>query len=94
MAISLTTRISVPADVLVQELQGESVILNVNSGRYFGLDEVGSRMWQALTTSPSIQAAHEVLLGEYDVDAEVLRRDFHDFVEKLVEQGLLEASSE
>jgi hypothetical protein len=90
MEITLGMRVSVPADVLVQELQGESVLLNVRSGRYFGLDEVGTRMWSALTTAESLQAACEALLAEYDVDAERLQKDLQALVEKLAEHGLVE----
>ncbi len=89
MQISFSMRVSVPADVLVQELQGESVLLNVESGRYFGLDEVGTRMWAALANAESLQAAYDALLAEYDVDAEQLERDFRGLVEKLLERGLV-----
>ncbi len=90
MEISPAMRATVPADVLVQELQGESVLLNLKSGRYFGLDEVGTRMWTALTSAESLQAASGVLLAEYDVDAERLYADLRALVEKLAEHGLLE----
>jgi len=89
MQISFSMRVSVPDDVLVQELQGESVLLNVESGRYFGLDEVGTRMWAALANAESLQAAYDALLAEYDVDAEQLERDFRGLVEKLLERGLV-----
>ena len=85
-------RVSVPSDVLVQELQGESVLLNLNSGSYFGLDEVGTRMWQALTTTGSIEAAYEALRTEYDVEPELLRRDLEQWIEKLAGHGLLDIS--
>jgi hypothetical protein len=90
MTISFALRATVPADVLVQGLAGEAVLLNVRSSRYFGLDVVGTRMWDACTTSPSLQAAYERLLGEYDVEGERLRRDFEDLVGKLAEHGLVE----
>ena len=90
MKNSSTPRVSVPAEVLTQELRGEFVLLNLSSGRYFGLDEVGTRMWNAFTTSGSVQAACAVLLTEYDVDGDVLRRDLFDLLEKLTQHGLLE----
>jgi hypothetical protein len=90
--ISLGMKASVPADVLVQELQGESVLLNIRSGVYFGLDDVGTRMWAVLTTAPSLQAACDTLAQEYDVERERLERDLRVLVEKLVEHGLVEAS--
>jgi hypothetical protein len=78
----------------MRELDGESVLLNLQSERYFGLDEVGTRMWVALSTSESIQTAYEDLLSEYDVDAEQLHQDLESLIEKLVEHGLVEVSSE
>lgn len=86
-------RVSVPADILMRELDGEAVILNLKSERYFGLDEVSTRMWITLSKSESIQAAYEVLMAEYDVDAELLQRDLNALVEKFVEHGLVEFSS-
>jgi hypothetical protein len=82
-------RVSVPRDVLIQELDGEAVLLNLDGGRYFGLDEVGTHMWKALTTSASIASVYEALLAEYDVDPQALRRDLEELVEKLVEHGLV-----
>jgi hypothetical protein len=90
MQISLGTKASVPAEVLIQELQGESVLLNMGTGRYFGLDEVGTRMWAVLTTAESLQAAYDTLLAEYDADGQRLESDLRNLVEKLVEYGLVE----
>lgn len=94
LAISFQKRVWVPDDVLIRELDGESVILNLKSERYFGLDEIGTRMWAALSTSESIQSAYEVLLSEYDVDAERLQQDMQELLEHLVEHGLVEVRGE
>ena len=88
-SISFSDRVRVPEDVLISNLQDESVILNLNSERYFGLDNVGTRMLTVLSTSNSIEAAYELLLTEYDVDPHLLRRDLMSLIENLVEQGLL-----
>jgi hypothetical protein len=93
MAITFGTKATVPPDVLVQELQGESVLLNLRSGRYYGLDEVGTRMWAALTASDSLRAAFESLLSEYAVDADRLQGDLLALVENLVGHGLVEVQS-
>ena len=89
MAISFTDRVTVPEGVLISHLQEESVILNLESERYFGLDDVGTRFLTVLTSSESIEAAHQTLAAEYDVDPQVLRQDLLALVEKLVDQGLL-----
>ena len=78
-----------PDDVLISNLQEESVILNLDSERYYGLDDVGTRFLSALNTSDSIEAAYELLRHEYDVDAHVLRQDLVDLIENLLQQGIL-----
>ena len=94
MTISFNKRAVASPDSLVSELGGESVFLNLKSERYFGLDEVGPRMWAVVTSSESIQSAYEALLTEYEVDPEVLRRDLSDLLDKLVEHGLVEIGGE
>ncbi len=90
MTISFSDRVKVPDDVLISTVQTESVILNLTSERYFGLDEVGTRILSLLSTSNSIQAAYDILLDEYDVEAEVLRQDLSSLIEQLAEQGVVE----
>jgi len=90
MGISFEDRVTMPKDVLLSGVQGESVLLNLESERYFGLDEVGTRMLSVLTSSNSIQAAYDALVDEYDVDAELLRQDLIALLDKLVAQGLVE----
>ena len=90
MQISFSDRVRVPDDVLISNLQEESVILNLDSERYFGLDDVGTRMLSALSTSDSIEAAYESLLEEYDVDGQVLRQDLLALVESLLQKGIVQ----
>jgi hypothetical protein len=90
MPIAFEQRVTIPPDVLVQELEGESVILNVVTERYFGLDRIGTRMWIALTTLESIEAAYGSLLAHFEVDAERLRQDLESLVAELVGHGLLD----
>ena len=89
MAISFSDRVRVPDDVLISNLQQESVILNLDSERYYGLDDVGTRFLTALNTSDSIEAAYEMLRGEYNVEAHVLRDDLLELIENLLKQGIL-----
>ncbi len=90
MSISFSSQTSVPKDVLVRELEGESVILNLQSEAYFGLDEVGTSMWVALVNHESVESAYQSLLNEYDVEPELLRKDLSTLLDKLIERGLLE----
>jgi hypothetical protein len=90
MTISFDSKVTVPDDVLVSQLQGESVLLNLKSECYHGLDEVGTRFWELLTSSESIQSAYEALLSEYAVDPDTLRGDLTELVGALQEKGLVE----
>lgn len=92
MSISFNDRVKVPDDVLISRLQDESVLLNLESERYFGLDDVGTRFLSVLTSSDSIEAAYNRLIQEYDVDGQVLRQDLLALVENLVDQGLVQVS--
>jgi coenzyme PQQ synthesis protein D (PqqD) len=82
-------RVQVPPHVLVRFLDSEAVLLNLESERYFGLDETGARMWQVATAAPCLESAYQELLGEYDVAPSVLRENFGDLLGTLVEHGLL-----
>lgn len=86
-------RISIPEGVMVRQLEGESVLLNLNTESYFGLDDVGTRMWSVLTQSASIEAAFDVLREEYEVEPEQLQTDLGSFIDKLVESGLINVTA-
>ncbi len=88
--IAFNKRVILPPHVIVQDVEGESALLNQQSRRCFDLDEVGTAMWAALTSSASIQDAYQALLAQYDVAPEVLRRDLEQLVRQLLAEGLLE----
>ena len=94
MAVLLSDRVRVPQGVLVSGLQEESVLLNLDTERYFGLDDVETRMFTLLSSSDSIEAAYKSLLEEYEVEPEELKNDLLTLAESLVEQGLLEVSND
>jgi hypothetical protein len=89
MTISFSDRVTVPDDVLISHLQDEAVILNLDSERYYGLDDVGTRFLSVVTTSESIESAYDRLRGEYDVDPDILRNDLLALIENLIDRGLL-----
>ena len=93
MQISFSDRVRVPDGVLISRLQEESVVLNLESERYFGLDDVGTRVLSVLTSADSIEAAYASLLAEYDVDGQVLRQYLLAIVESLLQQGIIEVSA-
>ena len=88
--IVFTDRVVVPAHVMVRFLDDESVFLDLDTERYFGLDQTGTRMWQVITSFPNIEAAYQQLLGEFEVEPETLRSDLVGLLEKLRENNLLQ----
>ena len=86
--------LSVPSEVLIQELDDEAVILNLNSARYFGLDPVGTRILTLLDESATIQEAYDRLLREYEVEPERCERELLTLLNKLADIRLIEVCNE
>jgi len=83
------TRVAVPETVLFRDLDGEAVLLATGSGRYFGLNEVGTRMWSLLRLHGDVEAVCRALLAEYEVPEDRLREDLAQFVDTLAARGLV-----
>lgn len=83
-------RVNVPEHVLVRELQGESVILNLIDEQYVGLDEVGTHMWQVFSGAASVGEAYRLLLDEYEVEPARLENDITAFLDGLLRRNLIE----
>ena len=80
----------VPAPaVLSQTVVGESVLLDLRSQKYFGLNEIGTRVWQLLQETNDIDAIRARLLVEYAVAADELERDLDDLLARLLAAGLV-----
>ncbi len=90
MSGNFVSRVRVAPDVLFRELDGESVILDLKSERYLGLDPVATRMWQLITSCESVAAAYELLVQEYDAEPAQIRQDMDEFLQKLLSLGLVE----
>jgi hypothetical protein len=72
------------------DMGGESIILNLKSGVYFSLDEVGARIWALIEQPTAVTAIRDAILKEYDVQAEVCERDVQAFLEGMDAAGLVE----
>jgi len=75
---------------MYRELSGESVLLELETGHYFSLDEVGTRMWELLSEHGQLKAAFERLISDYDVEPDRLKKDLIALVENLLSERLLE----
>jgi hypothetical protein len=91
MSVPLPSRVGISPNVLFQDLGGESVLLNLDNDRYYGLDDVGTKMWQLMAEHGDIETVVERLLAAYpgETDAPTVRRDLGDLIARLTEAGLL-----
>ncbi len=72
------------------DMGGEAVILNMQSGVYFGLNNVGARVWELVQQPVSVQTVQQTILTEYDVDAERCDHDIQTLLAKLIDAGLIQ----
>lgn len=85
----MTTNVSLSPDALFQEVNGELVILDLASEKYFGLDAVGTRIWQLLNENQSLGEVKKVILSEYEVSQEQLEADIKQLLDSLQQAGLV-----
>jgi PqqD family protein of HPr-rel-A system len=76
--------------VTVSRVDEELVLLDSRSGKYFGLNAVGRRIFELLSENPNRKEALETLLTEYDVEEGQLRADIDRFLVELKSKGLVE----
>jgi hypothetical protein len=89
MNISMKSRVSVSSEVLLQEIEGEAVLLDLKSECYFGLDAVGTRIWRLIEQDGDLGTVRQTLLSEFDVEPDRLERDLETLVGQLIDAGLV-----
>ena len=77
-------------DVLVSEFGNELVLLNLRDGVYYGLEDVGARIWALLKQPVTLSAIRDAIVSEYDVNPTSCERDVRALVEELATKGLVE----
>ena len=77
------------ADVVFRELDGQTVLLDFKTGRYFGLNAVGTRLWALIAEGAGIAPAIDAIAAEFDAPRDEIARDVEELVTELVTRGLL-----
>jgi Coenzyme PQQ synthesis protein D (PqqD) len=90
ITLSERSRIVVSKDQVSSDLAGETAILNLKNGVYYGLDPVGSRIWSLVQEPTTFAEIRDALLGHYDVEKVTLESDIRDLLNQLAEHGLVE----
>jgi hypothetical protein len=88
--LTLESALRIPAHVSFSVIGEDAFLLNTRTNKYYGLQQVGARLWQLLTEGKSLPEAHQALLGEYDVAAGQLELDLLELLEDMQKNGLVE----
>src|SRR5438128_533254 len=90
MQLSPASVVSVSRDQVASSLGGETVILGMTRGRYFGVDAVGSRVWELIQSPTPVAGVVSAIAAEYEVAPARCEADVLEFLGRLVEAGLVE----
>ena len=90
--MNLSDKVAIPTQVMARTVGDETVILDLASGTYYGLDPVGARMWQLMADGQTLAAICDTMLDEYEVAREALEGDILRLTEELHVKGLVLAS--
>ena len=82
-------KFEISSEVLSQEVNGETVLLDLRSENYFGLDRTATRIWQLLAEHGHVEEVRRVMLEEFDVAPDELGRDLQEHLRQLEEAGLI-----
>jgi hypothetical protein len=81
-------------DQLASEIGGETVILGLSAGRYYGVDSVGGRIWQLVQEPASVAELQQRIVAEYEVEPERCEADLLRILQQMIDAGLVEVRSE
>jgi hypothetical protein len=87
---TLNSALHIPAHVSFSVVGKDAFLLNTQTNKYYGLEEVGARLWQLLNEGASLQNAHQTILKEYTVEPAELEKDLLELIAQLMENGLVE----
>lgn len=84
-----TTRITARPDQISSDLEGETILLHMTSGLYYGLNDVGVKIWTLIQTPQTLADLKQTLLSEYDVTPEDCDRELKELLTSLNEADLI-----
>jgi hypothetical protein len=88
--MNLSDKVTISEKAMARQVGDETVILDLSSSAYFGLDPVGARIWQLMNEDKTLSEICEVMLEEYDVARETIERDVLALAQELQQMGLID----
>ncbi len=94
LPITLGSKVVASNNQVSTELGGEAVILGVNEGEYFGLNEVGARIWSLVQSPITVAGICAAIVDEYEVSQDDCERDVLELLSDLSRKGLIDVTAE
>jgi hypothetical protein len=88
MALTLDQVVAVSEDAVFRELDGEAVVLNLETGVYYGLDTVGTTIWQAVGPHGTLRQAFDRVVADFAADPATVESDLIELAGNLLDKGL------
>ena len=93
-SINDSSIVSAAREQISSELGDGSIILNLKSGTYHGLNELGARIWNIIQQPKAVKDLKTILLEEYEVDIQQCDRDLKELLTELIKVGLIDVKNE
>ena len=90
--MKLSEKVHVARDVMARKVGDETVMLDLANGTYFGLDPVGTRIWELMGEGMTLAEICDVMMNEFEVSRDVIERDVARLADELAERGLIVAA--
>lgn len=88
--INIDSTVSQIEDIVASDIDNEKVMMSIEKGQYFGLEPVGSRIWEMIESPVTVSDLIKTLLGQFDVDRETCEQDVLAFLGELDDAGIIQ----
>ena len=87
--IQLDSLVARGESLMSSDLDGETVMMSIESGKYYGLDDIGSRIWALVEQPLSVGNLCDTLMTEFEVDRETCQQHVLEFLEELRDESIV-----
>lgn len=87
--IELDSIVSQNDDINSTDIDGQAVMMNIEKGKYYGFNDVGTRIWEIIKNPVKVEEIINILIQEFDVKTEICKETVVEFLNKLYEERLL-----
>ena len=94
VVIKMDSKIVSDTKIVFNEMDGETIMMSIENGEYYGINSIGSRIWKLLETPQVASEICDTLLPDYDVTREQCAKDVLLFLNKMAEKGVIKIVNE